>query len=341
MAKITVGEIQNKRKWENFLLRTKPESFLQSWNWGETNRLLGKKVVRLGFYKNSKLVGLAQIIKEEALRGNHFIIAGGPVIDWKDKSLTNFVIKTIKDLAQKEKVWFIRVRPELLDSPKSKSFFSKSGFVPAPMHLHAENTWILDITPDKESLLSGMRKTSRYLIRKSLTMGLRTEETIEVTKAKILKKLQDETVARHKFIGFPETLFKAQLKAFGEDDEVKLFICYKGKIPLVAAIIIFYGDYAYYHHSGSTLRFPSIPSSYFLQWEIILRAKELGKRYYNFWGIAPTDDPQHRFAGVTIFKKGFGGERKDWLHAQDLPINKLYWLTYIFESLRRIIRRLD
>jgi lipid II:glycine glycyltransferase (peptidoglycan interpeptide bridge formation enzyme) len=341
MVKITTRLIDNKVEWKEFLLSRDSETFLQSWNWGETNRLLGKKVIRLGYYIDSKLEGVVQIIKEEALRGPHLVIAGGPVIDWRNKPLINFVIKTIKELAQKEKVWFIRIRPELLDSPESKSLFVKLGFVPAPMHLHAENTWVLDITPDEEILLSGMRKTTRYLIRKSLTMGLTTEETIESTKAKILKKLQDETVARHKFVGFSETLFKAQLKAFGEDGEAKLFICYRGKIPLVAAIIIFYGDYAYYHHSGSTLRFPSIPSSYFLQWQIILRAKELGKKCYNFWGIAPTDNPKHRFAGVTVFKKGFGGERIDWLHAQDLPITKLYWLTHIFESLRRIIRRLD
>ena len=66
----------------------------------------------------------------------------------------------------------------------------------------------------------------------------------------------------------------------------------------------------------------------------------MGLKYYDFWGIAPTDDPNHRFAGVTIFKKGFGGERIDWVHAHDLPVSPLYKLTYVFETGRRIRRNL-
>ncbi len=58
------------------------------------------------------------------------------------------------------------------------------------------------------------------------------------------------------------------------------------------------------------------------------------------WGISKTETPEHRFAGVTLFKKGFPGERVDWLHAQDLPLTKKYWITYGFENLRRIARRL-
>lgn len=109
---------------------------------------------------------------------------------------------------------------------------------------------------------------------------------------------------------------------------------------LSAAIIIFYGDYAYYHHSGSSSKIRPVPASYFLQWKIIQEAKKRGCKYYNFWGIAPNDNPKHRFAGVTIFKKGFGGKRINWLHAQDLPVSPLYWLTYIFETARRKRRSL-
>jgi lipid II:glycine glycyltransferase (peptidoglycan interpeptide bridge formation enzyme) len=109
---------------------------------------------------------------------------------------------------------------------------------------------------------------------------------------------------------------------------------------LAIAIIIFYGDTAYYHFSGSVSGHNELPFSYFLQWQIIKEAKKRGIKYYNFWGIAPNDNPNHRFAGVTMFKTGFGGERIDWLHAHDLPISNKYWLTYIFETFRRVSRKL-
>lgn len=341
MAKFIVHEIFEKDIWESFLSKSNPQTFLQSWNWGETNKIIGKRVTRLGFYNKGKLIGIAQMIREEARRGRHFIIPGGPIIDWKDKQLVAFTLRTLKEISKREHVWFVRVRPDVLSSDSSRLLFSKFGFVYAPMHLHAENTWVLKIDRPEEEILKGMRKTTRYLIRKSLNMGITFESTLDNKGANILKKLQDETVQRHGFVGFSENLFKAQLETFGRDGEAALFFCKWHRKILAAAIIIFYKGIAYYHHSGSTSKYKDIPASYFLQWKIILEAMKRNRYQYNFWGIAPTDDPNHRFAGVTLFKKGFGGERIDWLHAQDLPISRLYWLTYLFETLRRILRRLD
>lgn len=340
MAEYEVKEIGNKEVWEKFVLSHNPRSFLQSWNWGETNRLMGDKVFRLGFFKNGEQIGVCLLIKQRAKRGPHFLVPGGPIMDWGNRNLVEFFIKTIQELAKKEKVWFVRIRPELLDNDENQKLLSDLGFISAPMHLHAENTWVLNITPDKEELLAGMRKNTRYSIRKSLKIDLTFEETTDSKASRILKKLQDETIARHKFVGFPEKLFRAQLESFGKDNQAKLYVCSLGKVPLVASIIIFYGDYAYYHHSGSSKKAREIPASYFMQWKIIQESKKRGCKYYNLWGIAPNDNPNHRFAGVTLFKKGFGGERVDWLHAVDLPTHSLYWLTYFFETVRRVARRL-
>lgn len=340
MAKITVKEIESKGIWENYILSQKPCSFLQSWNWGETNKLIGKKIFRLGFYEDGKLIGTSLIIKESARRGPHFLIPGGPILDWNDKKLVKFFLETIKDLAKKEGVWFIRVRPELLDTEDNKRILASYNFVSAPMHLHAENTWVLDITIPEEKLLVGMRKTTRYLVRKSFKLDLNVEQTTNPKYSEILFKLQKETVKRHGFVGFPKSLFKAEIEVFTKDKNATVFVCRKGKIPLACAIIIFYGGTAYYHFSASTLKYPKIQASYFLQWEIIKEAKKRGMKYYNFWGIAPNNNPKHRFAGVTLFKTGFGGERVDWIHARDLSISWKYWLTYIFETARRLFRHL-
>jgi lipid II:glycine glycyltransferase (peptidoglycan interpeptide bridge formation enzyme) len=340
MHNLIYKEISKKEDWEKFVLSQGVKSFLQSWNWGETNKLLGKKIYRLGFYQGEKLVGVSLVIVEEARRGKHFLIPGGPLLNWDDQGLRNYFLKVIKSLGKKENAWFVRIRPEVSDLPENRKMFSRMGFISAPMHLHAENTWVLNINQPDEKLLSGMRKTTRYLIRKSLNMGLTLDKTVDPQKTSVLTNLQKETVIRHKFVGFSDSLFKNQLITFGVDSQAELYICKNGKFNLAAAIIIFYGDMAYYHHSASTSEFREIPFSYFLQWKIITEARERGLKYYNFWGIAPNDDPNHRFAGVTTFKKGFGGERVDWLHARDLVISPLYYFTYLFELFRKSLRRL-
>lgn len=340
MAKFEVKNVKSKIDWENFVLKQNPQSFLHSWNWGQVNELLGYKPIRIGFYQKEVLKGVSLMILQKAKRGPHFLIPGGPLIDWKNKDLVEVFLKATRDIAIREKVWFVRVRPEILDTYEARQSFKSLGFISAPMHLHAEQTWVLNIDKDKEDLLKGMRKSTRYLVRKSLNSGLTFHESQDPKDISFLKDLQEETVERHKFVGFSEKIFSSQLATFGKNNEARLFLVKKQKKVLVAAIIIFYGGAAYYHHSASSFESRRTPASYFLQWKVIEKAQIRGCKYYNFWGIAPNDDPKHRFAGVTLFKKGFGGERIDWLHAQDLPVSNLYWLTFIFETGRRIIRRL-
>jgi len=332
--------ITDKEIWEGFILSQNPKSFLQSWNWGETNILLKKEVVRLGFYRKNTLVGAAQIIFEKARRGWHFLIPGGPILDWNDKGLGKFVTQSIKNLAKAKGAWFVRIRPELLEGPENKKRLRALGFIPAPMHLHAENTWILDLTALPDKILSRMRKSTRYSVRKSLGAGLVVEKTTDPKKSVVLYNLQKETVRRLKFIGFSKKLFEAQMEIFGKSKEATLYICKKGKEAVVASLVIFYGKYAYYHQSASTSRFRELYPSYFVQWNIILDAKKRGMTSYDMWGAAPKNRRKHRFFGPSLFKEGFGCDRVDYIHASDMIISPLYIFSYIFEILRRLIRNL-
>lgn len=340
MGKITVKEIENKKEWEEFVLANDPKSFLQSWNWGEVQKSLGNKIFRKGFYTAKGLSGVSLFIEQDAKRGRHLIVPGGPVLNWENKDLILTWLETLKDISKNGGYWFVRVRPEILQSIENEKKFSEMGFFPSPMHLHSENTWVLDIRKSEKEILYGMRKNTRYMVRKAIKSDLKIEVTKDIGKVDILYKLQKQTVKRHSFVGFRKALFSAQIEKFGRDDQASLYLIKKGKEVLVAAIIIFYGDYAYYHHSASSDKSRDYPASYLLQWQVIRDAKRKGFSYYNFWGIAPKGKKDHRFSGVTTFKKGFGGSRIDWLHAMDYPITKKYWLTNIFERLRRKARNL-
>lgn len=340
MEYYSIKNIDKKEVWEKFLLSQKPKSFLQSWNWGEVNSKTGDKIFRLGIYQSGKIVGIALVIKQNAKRGPHFLIPAGPLIDWNNKKLVNYFIKELKNIAIKEKVWFVRIRPELLDTNENRKLFSSLGFVSAPMHLNAENSWVLDITKDEDQLLSQMRKTTRYLIRKSMKENITLIKSKDSKTAKLLFDLQKETADRHGFVGFPLKLFESEIDVFGKSGNAINFICkYKNKV-LASAIIIFYGESAYYHFSGSTSDYNNIPFMYHLLWQAILEAKKRNLKYFDFWGIAPNNNPKHRFAGVTLFKTGFSGGRVDWLHAHDFVVSPLYYFTYLFELLRKVTRRL-
>jgi len=332
--------INDKETWEHFVLSYPNSSFLHSWNWGELQRHLGNKIFRLGFYHQNKLLGVCLLIKQEAKRAFYLECPGGPLIPWERPIFFEAFVREAKKIGLKEKCFFVRLRPQLLENLANRLLFKKMGFISAPMHLHAETTLQLDLRKTERQLLRGMRKNTRYLIKKAIKEGVEISQSTEIEDIDILYRLQLETVKRRHFVPFKKEHFIKEFKTFLKDNQIRLFKAIYQKEVLSAALIIFYGQEAVYHYSGSSSRRRKIPASYLLQWEAIREAKKRRCRFYNFWGVAPSDNPRHRFAGVTLFKKGFGGEEVAYLHARDLPLNSKYWLVFLFESLRKITRGL-
>jgi len=332
--------IDNQRVWENFVLASPQASFLQSWNWGEFHRKLGHKVFRLGLFQGEKLAGVGQLIKISAKRATYCECPGGPIIDWENHSAVTSFFAAIRTVARQEKTVFVRIRPNVLKTPASLAQLKQVGLIKAPMHLHAETTWVLDLSPSAAELLQAMRKTTRYSIKKALQLGVEVVQSVAEEDVQTLFNLQLQVAQRRHFAPFSQRYLLTQFQTFKADNQIQLFkVSYKGKV-LAIAFILFYAQEAVYHYAGSSDEVKFIPASFALQWQAILEAKRRGLSRYNFWGIANTDNPRHRFAGVTLFKKGFGGYRVDYLPAHDLVIKANYWLVYFFETLRRKLRRL-
>src|SRR4030042_2447217 len=193
---IKLQEITDKKTWERFIFSDKAQSnFLQSWNWGECHKLLGHKIFRFGFWQNNKLIGVSLLIRQDAKRGRYLECPAGPIINWDRVDNFKAFIKLVRKVGQEEKCFFVRVRPQIESNEKNKKLFTKYGFCKAPMHLHAQDTWVLDISATDELILSQMRKTTRYLIRKAIKDGVSIIKSSAEDDLKILYKLQQETAA--------------------------------------------------------------------------------------------------------------------------------------------------
>lgn len=338
MANIITKQIEDKDEWETFLARCEEANFLQSWYWGEFHKRLGQKIVRTGFYKNKKLSGVMLSIVEEAKRGRHLIVPAGPIINWNDRELTSAFVKEIKKIAYLNDCAFVRVRPQLLLNNFSEKLFKDLGFTNAPMHLHAQSTSQLDITKSEEELLQQMRKTTRHEIRKAEKEKIKIVTSEDPKDIKKFYNLQVKTSLRQKFIPFSYEYLHEQFKIFAENNLAFLYNAYFGKKLLSQAFIIFYGSEAVYHYGASTDEGRNHPGAYLIQWEAVQEAKKRKLKRYNLWGVA--NDPKHRFYGLSIFKRGFGGEDVDYLQAQDLVINySRYLINLAIEKLRKLKRR--
>ncbi len=340
MSSITIKPVENEKEWENFLDKHDEANFLQSWYWGEFHRKLGKDVVRRGFYRDKQLVGAMLSIVENAKRGRYLTVPGGPIIDWEDELLVDAAFVEMKREALEMDCVFVRIRPQLVTDDSVKKKFRQYGCKDSPMHLHAELSNILDITKSEEELSAQMRKTTRYEIRKAQNLSIMIEKSKDEKSIKAFYDLQIETAKRQKFVPFSFSFFREQFKVFFESDRGLLYTAlYDGKV-LAQAFIIFYGAEAVYHYGASTDEGRKYPGAYLLQWEAIKEAKRRGMRRYNFWGVAPLEAKDHRFYGVSVFKRGFGGQDVSYLHAQDLVIDKFrYLINYLVEMVRKRIRK--
>ena len=331
-----IQEIKKKEDWENFMLAQDRPPFLQSWNTAEQYEAMGEKTWRLGIYDDSKLVGVALVILTRAKRGNYLYLPYGPVLkNWNKQHLVNLT-EYLKQRGREEGFDFIRVSPFIERTELNKKLFQEAGYRISPIHMLAEELWVLDITPDEDDLLMNMRKTTRNLIRRAIKDEVEIKREISEEGVKKFIGLHDFTKDRHNFVAYPDQLFYEQVKNFAPDDQVIVWSASHQNELIASAIMMYYGNSASYHHGASKIS--KVPASYLIQWESIHEAKKRGFREYNFWGITVTEDKKHPFYGISRYKQGFGGELRYLLPAQDYPLTSKYWLNYVIESLRRVKR---
>lgn len=357
-----IKEINNKEKWENFLAGCEEKTFLQSWNWGDFWQRMGNlpgpaywpsrphsgKIWRLGIYDNGDLIAVCLVILIKARRGTYLLLPHGPMIiqNYNSKLKINILtvlLAELKKIGKQEKADFIRIAPLLGKSEENEKIFRDLGFREAPMHANAYQATIrLDIQSSEEELLKNMRKTTRYLIKKALAnKEISTEKGVGAKDLEAFLKISKETSKRQKFIPFSDVYIKNEFEIFAKDNQaIFLFGKYKGEIA-AGALIIFWSKIGFYHQAASLGKFAKLSIPYLLQWEAIKEAKRRGCLLYDFWGyVDPKKEPNHPWAGPTLFKMGFGGKIFQYLKTQDLPLSKKYYLTYLFEKIRKIKRRL-
>jgi Uncharacterized protein involved in methicillin resistance len=318
-------EITDKTEWEKLhQARTIPSgNFLQSWDWGEFQISLGRKVFRFA-YENS----LAQIIELPLPLGKkYWFCPKGPAMDNGQHTMDNSFIKELKAKAKEAGAAFLRLEPSVSGGEVELSSTKKSH------DINSRATSIIDLTKSEDDLLSAMHPKTRYNIRVSEKHGVEIRSSFIVHRSfGPIWKLFEETAKRDGFRLHPCGYYEKQIKMPG----VEIFSAeYEGKL-LAVAIVILDGDptslslrgasTATYLHGASSNEMRNVMAPYALHWAIMKQAKGRGFKHYDLWGIS--DDPKSGWAGITRFKRGFGGADISAPGTFDLPVNRFWYSVY-------------
>lgn len=313
-------------------------SFLNSWQRWEFQKLEGNQIFRLWIFdQQDKQIGQLLLIKIKAKRGTYFLSPHSPLIIWDYFEILQQTTKLLTDLAKKEKVSFVRICPTIPNTKEHLQKIKKTGFRFSPIHAHAEETHMLDLTLTEETLLQNLRKTTRYIVNRAPKEWVIVYEDSSTSNIEHFIEMHENHSRR--------TNWKSHYTAFSKDyihnlfkvfDEWEIY-CLNAKYQdfIEASLVnIKFGKSCVYYLGASEIRNPKFSPAYLVQWEAIKKAKNLGCDHYNFRGVSPDDNPKHPLAWVSLFKKWFGGYDYNLLHAHDYAFSAKYWITFAIEQLR-------
>jgi lipid II:glycine glycyltransferase (peptidoglycan interpeptide bridge formation enzyme) len=339
---MNVKEITRKDELESFIRRIKPHTFLSSWEWGTFEEKSGRKVWRLGVYENNVLIAVATMSKTVARRATFLVWHQSPIIDPAFSSNLKKIVEELrnssKEIAQKEGCHFIRVSTILADTKEHQELFKELGFRPAPIHFHSELGWLLDLTVSEDDLLKGMRKNTRYALRKAEKDGVTVTSSSSIDDFETFWTIYMETVKRQKFTPYSRQYLYNEFETFLSTGHALLWFGHHNNEVISTAFVVYTENSAFYHHGASVHRTSGVSASELVQWEAIKEAKRRGATTYNFWGVVPETAEKHPWFGLSRFKRGFGGFEEAYLHAQDYILKPWYWVNFAIEMYRKIKR---
>lgn len=321
--------------WQQVMRKYPEANFLQSPKWANVQKSLGHLPIRRIIGSS----GWCQMFVVPAKRARYLEIPGGPLINWHRKREVEQMFRAIKKVAKEQHCAFIRFRPQLEDNDINRKIMQSLGARRAPMHLGAEHTVMIDLKKSEDDLLADMRRQTRYEVRKAAKLKIEVKKGNSEALFREFHAVQAETARLQHFVPPSLETLLAERKAFG--DHAMIYVAYTEGQPIAYGLILYEGSEAAYYEAASTPLHRKLPGAYALQWQVMRDLKKMGIKRYNLWGIAPDDQPNHRYAGVTTFKTGLGGEKVAFIPAQDIVMNKLTYLpNKIVETIRRKKRHL-
>ena len=335
----TVKEIATQETWDSLA----GGILLQSWGWGDFQKKIGHKLWRLGVYDGDTFVGGASVILVNSRFRSHLYVSNGPFVIQKRPDLSiPIMIETLLPHIKKltsASVHFIRFDPLLEKDDQTHEELLLTGLKKAPTYVQPERTILVDLTPTEEEIMGRMSPSTRNGVKKGIKDGVEVRYSTADEDFSQFWKMYQNTVGRRHFVSYSKRYYYSQLATLKESGNYEICIASVNGMPQTASLIAYDKTTAYYLHTGRTYCTDPIArhASKVQVWDLLKRSKERGLKFFNMYGIAKYDnDPDDPWAGLTEFKRGFGGRAIEYVGAYDYPLTPTYWSIWLLEKTRKM-----
>lgn len=301
-------------------------SFLQSSSWAKFQQKLGRQI----YYSYDKNWSWLAVLRR-AIGLRYLLLNYGPTAT--SKAAMSTALDSIISAGRELKVDFVRVEPRFQTTVAK---LQRLGGVKIA-DVEPEHSWLLDLSPDEASLRSGMHSGHRNLINGTAKRGIKIFQTSQPADVSEFLKMLKDTAKNSHVTFYPDSYFAALFKTLAPLGAVKLYLAKVHDQPVAGALFYDFNGVRTYAYAGAYQSLNRrVKASVSLVWQAILDAKSGGMKTFDFWGVAPTDDPNHPWAGISAFKKAFGGRMFDYLGTWDIPLKPAKYKAYsLYRKLRR------
>lgn len=270
--------------------------------------------------------------------GRYLYCPYGPVAE--DAQTFDAALTSLKAAAKSHHCLFVRVEPTnpAIWGPRdAATFLASRGAVLSPRQVQPSHTQVIDLAGSEDEILKGMKSNNRNLHRNIHKKGVSIEVSQNPDDMAVLLKFLEATAEKNGFNRQRDDYLSAVARTLMPADAAYLYIAQltgdDGSVePIAAAFVYDSDDTRTYAHAAASYEHRRLSAGIPVVTTLILDAKAKGLKYVDLFGIAPENQPDHKWAGFTKFKKSFGGESITYPGTWDVPVStagyKLYDAAY-------------
>jgi lipid II:glycine glycyltransferase (peptidoglycan interpeptide bridge formation enzyme) len=201
------------------------------------------------------------------------------------------------------------------------------------------STYVLDLRRDETELLAGFRQAVRRAIRMAEKEGVQIRPADRPEDAETYYRLHCETYERTGATPHPAAYFKGIFEKMAPRGLCQIWTAEREGRPLAFANIGLFKKTAYYWTGCGSEEGLQVGANHLLQWRVIQRLKADGVEWYEVGEAFPAAREGDKKAGLDLFKRGFGGERRPFFRGRiDMPERAPSRLRLSLYYLKRSLR---
>lgn len=322
---LTIRPLASREELAELISKQPLNPFLESWAWGDFQQATGRRIWRLGAWAGQKLVSAALVIEHELLLGKKYLYCPrGPLAESLPALLEMF--SALRALGKTEGAMYVKVDPGLYHFPFRAEQFPEHFDIGTT--LQPKHTLVIDTARDPGLILEQLHQKTRYNIRLAEKKGVEVRWSTTDADLAIFLELLQATAERQGIRLHPNRYYQKMFEVLRPAGMAELALGQYEDQVHAANLVIWHGQTATYLHGGSRDDRKEAMVPQLVQWRTIERAHHLGIKDYDLWGVAPADQPDHAWAGISRFKRGFNGREISFPPAANSILQSQWYTAY-------------